>query len=127
MQRRSLLFEIHFNDFFCIVPSATRVSHEDRLVETENRNRDQVPDKVEGFNEREGKSGKENCEKDVEHAFLCILRANLHDLLTVSNRSLCDPFQLYIRLDELDRPICSRGYRLRRCACEPVDHRPTSN
>ncbi len=79
--------------------------------------------KIERFNERECQRSEEHREKDVEHAFLRILGANLHDLLAVGHRGFLHPFELDVGLDEFDRAIGARGHGLCRCAGEPVNHR----
>src|SRR5260370_4815818 len=47
VERGSLLFELYFDDFLCVVPGAAGVGHENRLVEAEDRDRDQIPDEEE--------------------------------------------------------------------------------
>ena len=45
VQRSSLLLQFHLDDFLRVVPGAAGICHEDRLVQTEDRDRDQVADK----------------------------------------------------------------------------------
>src|SRR5258706_8008668 len=127
MQRSSLLLEIDFNDLLCVVPGAAGISHEDRLVQTKDRNRDQISNEVERLNESEGQSGKKDGEKNVEHAFLRVLGTNLHALLAVSNRCLLHALEPDVRLDELDRTVGSGGQGLCGSASEPVNHRASAD
>src|ERR1019366_7386560 len=48
---------------------------------------------------------EEDGEKDVEHALLRVLGADLHNLLAVRDRRLLRAFQMDVRLDELDRAV----------------------
>ena len=104
--------EIHFDDLLSVVPGGAGVGHEDCLVETENRNRDQVPDEEERFHEGKGQRAEENCEEDVEHAFLGVLGADLNYFLAVGNRGFGRAFELDVGFDELDGPISAGGHGL---------------
>ena len=126
MKRSSLLLQINFYDLFGIVPGAARISHENRLIQTEDRNRYQVADEVERFNECERKSGKKDSKENIQHSLLRVLSANLHHFLAIRNRSFLHAFQSNIRFDEFDRAVSSGGHSLGGCASEPVNHRPTS-
>ena len=55
------------------------------------------------------------------------MRANKHDLLAVFHGRFFNPFEPDVSLDELNRAIGARSYRLRGSACEPVDHRAARN
>ena len=123
VQRRALLLQIDFDDLLRVVPCAAGVGHENRLVQAEDRDRDQVADEQERLHEREGEGGEEDGEKDVEHALLRVLGADFDDLLRVGDRGLFYSFQFDVRLDELDRAVSAGGDRLRGSAGEPVDHR----
>ena len=102
---RAFLLQFHFDDLLGVVPRAARVGHEDGLVQAEDGNRDQVADKEERFHESEGQGAEEDGQKDVEHAFLRVLGADLDDFLAVGNRGFLDAFQLDIGFDELHRAI----------------------
>src|SRR5207302_10360980 len=67
MQRAALLLQLGLDDLLGVVPGAARVGHEHRLVEAEERDRDQVADEEVGLEEREGQRGEEDREEDVEH------------------------------------------------------------
>jgi hypothetical protein len=60
VQRRALLLQLDLDDLLGVVPGAAGVGHEDRLVEAEERDRDQVADEEvrleEGEREREKKT-----------------------------------------------------------------------
>src|SRR5580658_5561621 len=127
MQRCPLLFQVDLYDFLRIVPGAAGIGHEDGLVESEDRNRDEIANKEERLIEGERKGSEENGEKDVEHSLLRVLRADFYHLLTVGDRCLFRTLQFNVRLDELDRAICAGGDRLRRRAGEPVDHCATGD
>src|SRR6266536_2847558 len=73
MQWCSLLFEIDFNNLFRVVPCAAGVGHEDRLIEAERCNRNQIANEIERFNESEGQCCEEHSQKDVQHSFLRIV------------------------------------------------------
>ena len=45
--------QLDFDDLLRVVPGAAGVGHEDRLVQTEDRDRDQVADEEERLDERE--------------------------------------------------------------------------
>src|SRR5258705_8681039 len=123
VKRRVLLLEFTLDHFLGVVPCPAGIRHEDRLIQTEHGDRDQITDKEERLDECKSKRGKENHQKDVEHALLCVLSANLNDLLAVLYRSFLDPFEFYIRFDELDCPVSAARHRLHRSAGEQVDDR----
>ena len=123
VQRRPFLLQFDFDDFLGVVPGAAGVGHEDGLVETEDRDRDQVADEEERLDEGEGQRGEEDGQEDVEHALLRVLGADFDDLLAVGDRSLLHALQLDVGLDEFDRAVGAGGHRLRGSAGEPVDHR----
>src|SRR5262249_537973 len=108
-----LRFQFSLNDLLCVVPSAARVRHEDRLIKAEQCNRDEVTDKEIWLEERKTKCGEEDGQEDVEHALLRILSTNLDDPLPVFDRWLGGSFQFDVRLDEFDGAIRSRADRLR--------------
>src|ERR1043166_118786 len=121
MQRRALLLELDFHDLLCVVPCASSVCHEDRLIQTEDRNRDQIADEEERLYKGERKSREENRQEDIKHSFLRILGTNLNDFLAVFDRSFLDAFELDVVLDVLDRAISASGHCLHRRTGKPVD------
>src|SRR6266576_3331168 len=66
VERRAFLLQLGLDDLLGVVPSAARVGHEDGLVETEQRDRDQVADEEVRLEERE----RERCEKDGQEDVL---------------------------------------------------------
>src|SRR5450432_1828231 len=121
VQRRALLLEVDLDELLGVVPGAARVGHEDGLEETEEGDRDQVADEEERLEAREGERAEEDGEKDVEHALLRALRADLDDLLAVGDAGLLRAVELDVPLDELDGAVGARAHGLRRGAREPVD------
>jgi hypothetical protein len=127
VQRRAFLFQFGFDDLLGVVPRGAGVGHEDCLVEAEDRNRDQVADKEERLHEGEGQGPEEDGDKDVEHALLRVLGADLDHLLAVGDRGLFRAFELDVGLDELHGAIGASGHGLHGCAGEPIDHRAAGN
>ena len=121
MQRRALGLQLDLDDFLRVVPRATRVRHEDRLEQTEERDGNQVADEEEGLEKREREGREEHRQENVEHPALRVLRADLHDFFAVGHRRFLDAFQPDVRLDELDRAVGARAHGLRRGAGEPVN------
>src|ERR1035437_2654354 len=107
VQRCPFLFHVDLYDLLCVVPCGAGICHEDGLVQTEDRNREEIADKQERLHECERKRGEEDGEKDVEHTLLRVLCADLHHLLAVTDRCLLRSFQVDVRLDELDRAVCA--------------------
>jgi hypothetical protein len=101
----ALLLELDLDDLLRVVPGAAGVGHEDRLVEAEQRDRDQVADEEERLDAGEGEGAEEDRQEDVEHALLRVLGADLDDLLAVGDRGLRRALELDVLLDELDRPV----------------------
>src|SRR5207302_2256070 len=83
VQRRALLLHLNFDDLLRIVPRATGIGHENRLEQSEYGDRDQIADKEERLDERKSQRSKEDCQKDIEHPLLRVLRANFNDLLAI--------------------------------------------
>jgi hypothetical protein len=52
VQSGTFLFQVYFDHFLRVVPRSAGVGHEDRLVQPEDRYRDQVTDEEERFDER---------------------------------------------------------------------------
>ena len=77
MQRRALLLQFRLHDLLRVIPRAARIGHEDRLIEPEERDRNQIADKQERLGERERQRREEHRQEDIEHALLRVLRADL--------------------------------------------------
>ena len=127
VQRRALLLQLDLDDLLGVVPSGAGVGHEDGLVKAEDGDGDEVADEEEGLDEGEGQGGEEHRDEDVQHALLRVLRADLHDLLAVRDRSPLHPFQPDVGLDELHGAVGAGGHRLGGSAGEPVDHGPAGD
>src|SRR5664280_2184739 len=124
VKRRALLLQLHLDELLRVVPRAPRVRHEDRLVEAEHGDRDEVADEKERLEARERERGEEDDQEDVEHAFLRVLRADGDDRLAVLDGSLLDGgVELDGLLDELYSAVGARRDRLRGGAREPIDDR----
>ena len=65
--------------------------------------------------------------KDIQHALLRILRADLDHLLAVGDGGFYHAFELDVGFDELDRAICASSDGLRGCAGKPVNHGAAGN
>src|SRR6202161_1301407 len=126
-QRRAFLFQFRLDDFLGIVPGGSGIGHEDGLIETEDRDRDQVADKEERFDEGKGERTEKDRQEDVEHSLLRVLGADLDYLLAVGDGGLLGILQLDVGLDELDGTVRAGGYGLHGCAGEPVDHGTAGN
>src|SRR5215213_5940726 len=98
MERCSLLLELHLDDFLCVIPRTAGIRHEDRLIETEDCDRYQVADEEVRLDESEPKRSEEHGQEDVEHAFLCVLRAYLDDFLAVGDRRFLRGLEIDVRL-----------------------------
>src|SRR5687767_17262 len=127
MQWSALLFQFHFDDLFGIVPCAAGIGHKNSLIQTKYCDGDQVTDEEKRFEKGKSQGRKEDREKDIKHAFLRILCADLHYLLTVFNRSFLNALQANVRLNKLHRTIRTRSYCLDRCAGKPVDNSATGD
>src|SRR5258708_5513787 len=122
MQRSSLLLHFDFDDLLGVVPGGAGIGHEDGLVEAEDGDRDQVAHEEEWFDEREGQRAEEDGDEDVQHAFLCVFRADLDYLFAVFDGGFFHAFEFDVGLDELDSAVSAGGDGLRGCAGEPVNH-----
>src|SRR5207248_5819838 len=96
-------------------------------VQPEERDRYQIADEEVGLDEREGQRREEYREEDVEHALLCVLGADLDDLLRVRDGRLGRALEMNVRLDELDGAVGTGRDGLRRRAREPVNDRAARN
>ena len=79
----ALLLQFGLHDLLGVIPATARVGHKDCLVQTEERNGDEVADEEERFGKGEGKRCKEDGQEDVEHTFLSVLGADFDYLLAV--------------------------------------------
>src|SRR5215469_12656286 len=66
----ALLFQFGFNDLLGVIPGAAGIGHEDGLVQTEERDGNQVADEEVGLDESKGQSREEHHEEDIEHTLL---------------------------------------------------------
>src|SRR5207248_4076486 len=98
------------------------IGHENRLIQTENSDRDQISDEEERFEKGESEGRKEHAQEDIEHPFLSVLGADLYDLLTVGNRRFFDAFQFDVGFNEFNSAVSPGGYRLDRSTGKPVNH-----
>ncbi len=121
MQRSAFHLQLNFHNFLGIVPGAAGVRHEDGLVETEDRNGNQVADKEKRLNKGKSQRGEEHSQEDIEHALLRVLGADLHDFLAVFNRRFLHALKLDVLFDELHRAVSSGGYRLHGSAGKPIN------
>src|SRR5262249_57810136 len=71
----ALLLELDLDDLLRVVPGAAGVGHEDRLIETEDRDRDEVADEEVRLEAGERQQRGENDEEDVEQAAVRVERA----------------------------------------------------
>ena len=65
----ALLLQLDLDDLLGVVPGAAGVGHEDGLVETEDRDGDQVADEEERLDEREGQRAKKIAMKMLNMPF----------------------------------------------------------
>src|SRR5436190_9728368 len=66
MERRVLHLELGLDNLLRVVPGAAGVRHEHGLVETEERNRNQVADEEEWLDEGERERREEDGQEDIE-------------------------------------------------------------
>ena len=115
MQLGSLFLKVHLNILFGIVPDSAGIGHKNGLEQTKKRQRYQIADKEIWFNAGKGKRAEKYRKKQIYHALLGKLRANLHDLLAIGGRGLFCAFELDIGLNKLDRVVGAGRNRLGRC------------
>ena len=120
---RPFLLQLGLDDLLGVVPRPAGVGHEDCLIETEQRDRNQIADEEIRLEERERQSGEEHRQEDVEHPLLGVLRADLHDLLAVGDRGLSRAFELDVGLDEFHSAVGAGCDGLHGSAGEPIDDR----
>ena len=120
--------QFRLDDLLGVVPCATGVRHEHGLIQTDDRQRDQVADEEERLDERTSQRTEEHGHEDVEHALLCILRTDGNDALAVGNVGLGRAFvKFHVVLDELNGTIGTGRNSLGRSTGEPEDRRATSD
>ena len=117
----ALRAHVNFDDLLRVVPCATCVGHEERLIEAEERHRDEVTNEEERIKERQTQREEEDHHEDVDHALLRVNGANLDDFLRVLNAGF-RLGEIDVLLDKDHRAVCTRDNRLRGCTSEPVDH-----
>ena len=106
------MFQLDFNDFLGVVPRAAGIGHENCLIQAKDSNGNQVTDEEKRFEKRECKCREKHGDENINHALLCILRADLNHLLAVGYGCLLHTFQLDVGFDELDRTIGASGHSL---------------
>src|SRR5439155_26906604 len=77
VQIRALRFKLRLHDLLRVVPCAAGVGHEDRLVEAEQGDGNQITDKEVRIKESKTERCEKHREEDIEHSPLGILRADL--------------------------------------------------
>ena len=126
MQRSVFHLQINFNNLLAVIPATAGIGHEDRLVQTEEGDTNQITDKEVGVEERQRQTHKEDDNEDIDHSLLSILGTNLDDFFTVFNRSF-----FFIQLDVLFNKhnglIGACGYGLNGSAGKPVNYRAAHN
>ena len=124
VQRRALLLQLDLDDLLRVVPGAAGVGHEDRLVQPEERDRDQVADEEVRLEERRRPACEKNTVRKMLNMPFCAYCVQISTtFLLSSTEAFVDAFELDVRLDELDRAVGAGRHRLGRRAGEPVDHR----
>src|SRR5262249_10873814 len=117
-----LSLQLGFDDFLRVVPRTPCIRHENSLIQTEQGDGNQIPDKEIWLQKCEAQRREEYCQKDIEHPLLRILRTDLDDPFGVAYRCLRGAFQLDIGLDELHSPVRTGTDSLRGGAREPIDN-----
>ena len=101
MQRRAFFAKVDFYDLLGVVPCAAGIRHKQRLVQPEDRNRNQIARKQIRIKARKRNRERENHDKDVEHAFLRIQRADTHHFLRIFLGGRLFARKLDVLLDEI--------------------------
>src|SRR6267142_1462013 len=127
VQWSAFLLQLNFDDLLGVVPRAAGIGHENCLVQAEDRDGDQVANEEKRLHERERQCAEEHGQKDVEHAFLRVLRADFYDLLAVTDGGFLHALEPDIRLDEFDGAVGSGSNGLSGGAGEPVNHRASGD
>ena len=126
VKRRALFLQVDFNDLLRVVPCAAGVCHVDGLEEAEAGDGNQIRHKEVGVQQREGERHEQDRDKDVPHALLRILGADLHNRLGILDIGF-GLVQVHVLLDKLDRPVRTGGHRLHGGAGKPEDHRAAAD
>ena len=121
MQWCAFLLQLDFHDFLGVVPGASRVGHEDGLIQTESGDGNEIADKKERLDECKRQRGEKYSNENVEHPFLRVLRADFHNFLAVRDARRRSAFQLDVGLDEFHGTIGAGSDRLRARASKPID------
>src|SRR5437868_7326480 len=121
MEWRAFLLQLSFNDFFCVVPGAAGVGHEDSLVQAEDGDGKEIADEEVRLDKRKRQRGEEYGNENVEHALLRVLGADFHDLFAISDTGCCCAFEINVSLDEFDSAIGTGGDGLRAGARKQID------
>ncbi len=134
MQWSAFLLQVNLYHLFGVVPASPRIGHEYRLEQAEHGYGNQV-----GYEQRyrqiavltrsrrcqagKGDGEGEDGDKDVEHALLRILGADLDHFFGFFYGGLLAGFliQTYVLLDVFHRPVGPGGDRLGGGPGEPVD------
>ena len=133
MQGGAFGFHVHLNHLLAVVPRTACVGQIHGLEQTEHGDTDQIADKQahgvlssDTLGRRE--AGESQCkaedgDKDVDHAALCVVGANLHHLLALLGVGLLGGVgvKLDVALDIFHGAVGTGGDSLHRGASEPVD------
>ena len=120
MKRGSLGAHVDFDDLLGIIPSTTGVCHKNGLEKTKERDGDQISDEEEWIEEGECQRQTEDDDEDVDHALLCIDRADSHNFFRVLNTCSC-LFKIDVVLDIDHGSVRARHNGLGACSSEPVN------
>src|SRR5205085_9658112 len=100
VERRAFLLQLNFHDLLGVIPCTARVGHKNRLIQTKDRDGDQITDEKKRFKEREGKRREKYGNENIDHALLCVLGADLDHFFTVADRSLFNAFKFDVGFDK---------------------------
>src|ERR1700728_3584767 len=110
VQWSSLLLHFNFDDLLSIVPGSAGVGHENCLVKAEDSDGNEVADEEERFDEGKSQRTEEDGDKDIQHAFLRILGADLYNFLAVGDRGFHHTIEFDVGFDELDGAVSPGGH-----------------
>src|SRR5260370_30078395 len=68
VERRTLLFQLDFNDFFGIVPGAAGVGHKNGLIQAEDGDGEKIADEEERLDNNESERGEEHRDENIQHS-----------------------------------------------------------
>ena len=86
MQRSVFHLQIDFNNLLAVIPATAGIGHEDRLIQTEESDTDQITDEEVGVKEGQRQTHEEDHDEDIDHTLLSILGTNLNNFLGIFNR-----------------------------------------